>query len=42
MECIPFYRDSNNNVVEQISKKFNSSKELIIVMSPEGTRKRDK
>jgi len=37
---IPVYRDSNNNLVEQISKKFNSSKELIIGMSPEGTRKR--
>ena len=37
---IPVYRDSNNNLVEQISKKINSSKELIIGMSPEGTRKR--
>ena len=37
---IPVYRDSNNNVVEQISNKFNSSKELIIGISPEGTRKR--
>ena len=25
---IPVYRDSNNNLVEQISKKINSSKEL--------------
>ena len=37
---IPVYRNSKNNVVNQISELFNSKKKFIIGISPEGTRKR--
>ena len=37
---IPVYRDSNNNIVDQISEIYNSSEEFILGISPEGTRKR--
>lgn len=36
---IPVYRkEKNNNVVQQIVELFNSSKELILGIAPEGTR----
>ena len=35
---IPIYRYSNNNNVNQITKRFNDSDELILVITPEGTR----
>ena len=37
---IPVYRNSRNNVVDQISELFNSKEKCIIGISPEGTRKR--
>ena len=37
---IPVYRDSNNNVVDQITNRFNESDELILGITPEGTRSR--
>tara|TARA_B100001758_G_C18399688_1_gene608190 strand:- start:494 stop:1045 length:552 start_codon:yes stop_codon:yes gene_type:complete len=37
---IPVYRDSNYNLVEQLSNMFNKSEELILVITPEGTRSR--
>ena len=35
---IPVYRDSNNNIVDQITERFNESEELILGITPEGTR----
>ena len=35
---IPVYRDSNNNIVDQITERFNESEELILAITPEGTR----
>lgn len=37
---IPVYRDSNNNIVNQITKRFKESDELILGIAPEGTRSR--
>lgn len=37
---IPVYRDSSNNVVDQIVQKFSSSDDFILVIAPEGTRAR--
>ena len=37
---IPVYRNSKNNVVDQISELYNSKEKLIIGISPEGTRKK--
>ena len=37
---IPVYRNSKNNVVNQISELFNLKEKFIIGISPEGTRKR--
>ena len=37
---IPVYRNSKNNVVDQISGLYNSKDKLIIGISPEGTRKK--
>ena len=36
---IPVYRDSNNNIVDQISEIYNFSEDFILGISPEGTRK---
>ena len=36
---IPVYRDSKNNLVDQIVDKFNTADELILAIAPEGTRK---
>jgi len=36
------YRNSNNNVVDQIVEKYKSSDKFILGISPEGTRKRVK
>ena len=37
---IPVYRNSKNNIVDQISGLYNSKDKLIIGISPEGTRKK--
>jgi len=37
---IPVYRKKAKNMVEQIVQKFNSSENLILAISPEGTRSR--
>ena len=37
---IPVFRNSKNNLVDQISSKFNKSDNFIIGISPEGTRSR--
>ncbi len=40
MGGIPVKRDSSNNMVKQVVDLFNKSDNLIIALSPEGTRKR--
>ena len=37
---IPVYRNSNNNLVDQIVEIFNNSDSLILGIAPEGTRSR--
>jgi len=37
---IPVFRKENNNLVDQINNLFNSSDNLILALSPEGTRKK--
>ena len=37
---IPVYRNSNNNIVEQIVSRFNSSNNFRLGITPEGTRSR--
>jgi len=37
---IPVYRDSNNDLVDQIVKRFNSSDTFRLGIAPEGTRSR--
>ena len=37
---IPVYRNSKNNVVDQISALYHSKEKLVIVISPVGTRKK--
>tara|TARA_B100001758_G_scaffold121463_1_gene104447 strand:+ start:866 stop:1417 length:552 start_codon:yes stop_codon:yes gene_type:complete len=39
---IPVYRDSKNNLVDQIVEQFNSSDNFILGITPEGTRSRVK
>lgn len=39
---VPVYRDSKNNLVEQLVEKFNSSDDFILGIAPEGTRSRVK
>ncbi|WP_163935423.1 lysophospholipid acyltransferase family protein [Paraferrimonas sp. SM1919] len=35
---IPVYRDSHNNMVQQIAERFNRQSDFKVVMAPEGTR----
>ena len=37
---IPVYRKSKNNVVDQLTEKYNNSDKFILGITPEGTRKR--
>jgi 1-acyl-sn-glycerol-3-phosphate acyltransferase len=37
---IPVYRDSKNNLVDQIAERFNNSENFRLGISPEGTRSR--
>ena len=39
---IPVYRNSSNNVVDQIVNKYKDSHKFILGISPEGTRRRTK
>ncbi len=39
---IPVYRDSKNNLVDQLVERFNSTDKLILGIAPEGTRSRVK
>src|SRR5690606_7684454 len=40
MGGIPVKRDTSNNMVQQVVDYFNNSDQLIIALSPEGTRKK--
>jgi len=37
---IPIYRNSKNNIVDQISQLYNSKEKLVISVAPEGTREK--
>jgi 1-acyl-sn-glycerol-3-phosphate acyltransferase len=37
---IPVYRNTKHNVVEQLAERFNSTDDLILAITPEGTRSR--
>ncbi|MBN1572563.1 MAG: lysophospholipid acyltransferase family protein [Deltaproteobacteria bacterium] len=40
MGCIPINRSQSSNVVDYLVKVFNEKREMILVLAPEGTRKK--